>query len=110
MRNEILEFLKTKETIIPRFKEWLKDTSVPLDERWDTFIESDLGDTDECESEPPCLDGNNKTLYDDFYCDRGQTMTAKSYVDICEDKSFGDIVEIKEHFLSNFMKSFDNDW
>jgi hypothetical protein len=110
MRNEILEFLKTKDSIIPRFKEWLQDTIIPLDERWETFIESGLGSTDDWESEPPCLDGNNKTLYDDFGCDKYETMTAKRYVDTCIEESFGNITEIKEYFLSNFMKSFVNNW
>jgi len=90
------------------------DKSIPLEDRWNLFIESELGEHDGYYQEPPGINWNKKTLYDDFNCDKYNTL----HVDIMleralEGKMFEtleDEIAFKEYFLENFIKSFQNDW
>ena len=38
MKEKIEEFLKQKEILKNELKEWVKDKSIPLKERWHLFI------------------------------------------------------------------------
>lgn len=95
----------------------LKDTSVPLDERWEAFIKisekvklpiQSYGDG--------FVDylGDNMTLYDDFYIERHQTV---KYVDMAEqfdeletEISAENIAEWKEKVLQSGYGAFIHDW
>jgi|SRR6188508_1971822 len=43
MKSKIVKFLVEKDKLTEELKEWVKDKSISLDERWEVFIESDLG-------------------------------------------------------------------
>ena len=40
MKDKIKKFYEDKESLTNELKEWVKDTSVPFSERWDTFMNS----------------------------------------------------------------------
>lgn len=44
MKNKIEEYLKLQETLREELRSWVLDEDVPLEERWEVFISSDLGD------------------------------------------------------------------
>ena len=44
MKNKIEEYLKLQGTLREELKTWVLDESIPLEERWEVFISSDLGD------------------------------------------------------------------
>lgn len=116
MKHEIQSFLETKQNLINRFKAWVTDKSVPLEERWELFIKSDLGDISTYYENPPGIDWNKHTLYDDFYYDKYATCKAKDILERVqeEEEKFSwdenKEVEFKEFFLNKFLKGFINDW
>ena len=44
MKHAILTIKELQEHISKNFRVWCKDKSIPLKERWDLFIQSELGD------------------------------------------------------------------
>ncbi len=107
--QERLALLKrATEGIKIEVKEYCQDTSKPLDERWDLFINSELGD--------------EKWYYEDFNCKIGREA-----VEDCEDKyslhnvetvleyneyedDDPEVIIYKEAVLANFIKSWQYDW
>ncbi len=109
MKEKIEEALKSLENLKKEFKKWCKDKSIPLDERWNLFIKSKLGD--------------HSSSYEDFDCKLG-----RDYTDDLEDKYLNhdvedvleytdlsnyeekEIIEYKENVLKSFIKSYTFDW
>ena len=116
MKDKIENILKDIEALKLQFKEWCKDKTVPLDERWEVFIKSDLGDIDDFYRNPPGINWNKKTLFDDFYTDKRSTLSANDMLNIIidEPEKFDwdeeKEIEFKESFLQDFCKGFINDW
>ena len=107
MREEIENLLIEKDRLKTKLKTWVIDKSVPLDERWEVFFKSGLG--------------NHKSYYQDFkyfstnnYCDdRGkyavidlENVEERYLEDLTEEQ----LIEFKEDVLSKFIKSFTFDW
>jgi len=116
MQKKIDEFNKLKASLIEEMKLWCVDKSIPLEERWKVFIESDLAPIDRWYHHPDGVDWDKVELYNDFYCDRYQTMEASSFVELCQDKINDkedfecDLDKVKEYFLSEFISGFIHDW
>ena len=107
--QERLALLKrATEGIKIEVKEYCQDTSKPLEDRWDLFINSELGD--------------EERFYEDFGCSIGRDA-----VEQCEDKyslqRVEDVLEsneyeddnpevsiYKEAVLAKFIKSWQYDW
>lgn len=108
MKEKIEEFLKQKQQLTPELKEWVKDKSIPLEERWEVFFKSELGE--------------NSTYYEEFehffnevYCNRlnkYQTLKLKDVeeYDWFPELSHEELIEFKEDVLSRFINSFKWDW
>lgn len=106
--------------------EALKDTSIPLDERWKAFtklVEAHILVNEESYGDGELrLLGDNFTMYDDFNTDRGQSMTYPEMYDIfigwgTEDDWSGnealapEVIEAwQEHVLERGFSSFTHDW
>ncbi len=105
MKEQVEELEKLKLKITANLKEWVKDKSISLDERWDVFIKSDLGD--------------HKTYYEDFvnfesddYCDNFEKYQTLNLSNAINYKNFSDeeYNEFREDVLNKFIKSFKWDW
>jgi hypothetical protein len=116
MRDKIKNILKDVEDLKLEFKKWCKDKTIPLNERWDVFIESKLGTIDSFYRNPPGINWNKKTLYDDFYTEKRETLAANDMLDMINqefdtfDWDEQKEIEFKESFLQDFCKGFINDW
>jgi len=116
MKEYIERYLELKETLTTALKEYVKDKSIPVDERWEAFIKADVAPIDGTYHDPDGIDWNKYTLYDDFYCDRYATIKANSILELCKDMASDeegfeyDPVAIKEYFMDNFISGFINDW
>jgi hypothetical protein len=116
-RKEILEVIqrfkerrdKTKNLV----KEFCQDKSIPLEERWEVFITSGLGDHDSWYHDADGIDWDRYTLHDNFYCDRHEVMKVDRMLTLAKQ---GNMFEengeeaFKEYFLDKFVYSFENDW
>ncbi len=107
MKAKIVKFLVEKDKLTQELKEWVKDKSISLDERWEVFIESDLG-THKCSYE------DFAHFNSDMYCDdtrRGATIYLSDVEDTYfENNTLEEINEFKEDVLNSFIKSFEFDW
>lgn len=109
----IKALLKTKDELLPIFKEWCKDKTVPLDERWELFISSNLGEHRDYYVHPDCgIELDSGDLYDKLEYRKFQYIAAIDFVAAISDRKDegGDVNLTKEYFLENFIKSFVNDW
>lgn len=113
LQQRINLFKVVKEDLISDLKKIVIDKSIPLEERWNLFIESDLGNHDDYYHEPFGIDWNNKSLYNDFHTDRYAHLEVKDMLNRSLDNDLfetnGDIL-FKEYFLTKFIKSFENNW
>lgn len=121
MNKELKEFLKVKKEFEAKARKWLKNKKVPLEERWDFFIESELGDHESSIVEFKNLD--NDVITGDNY-NRYETIEISDLIDIVEDAKRNDpedeyydetmaktnLDKLKEEILSRFIKSFQFDW
>lgn len=122
MKEQIEDFLKLKEKLTTQLKEWVKDESVSLEERWSVFIKSGLGKDDTYYISPDCIDWNRVTLYNNFYLDKYAVCSAERFVEKALDNQeyykgdnnpYEDNLKeklIRFFMIEKFMKSFENDW
>lgn len=108
----------------PAFEEYIKDTSIALDERWDFWVAAPV----ELKNKEPWvehLDFNGKEIgwFDSpVYAERRmdvyleevieafEGMERDSYFGINEDNKAAAIEELKETILAANLHSFNNDW
>jgi hypothetical protein len=113
--------------LVPTFLEKLKDTTIPLDLRWTLYVDA-VGQNiivrDEMYGDGygSILIGPNCSLYDQFYLERGQSMTFPEMIErVNESREYEDddifdtvtdesIIAWKEKVLSMGYASFTNDW
>ena len=116
MKEKIKDFLETKKEIVNILKKFVVNKEISLDDRWNLFIESDLGEIDSFYMEPPGIDWNKKSLYDDFHADKYSTVLATDMLETINDEAeefnWNDNKqkEFKEFFLKEFTKGFIHDW
>ena len=115
IKEALSQYLKNKERFINFLKQFVVNKNYSLEDRWEVFIESDLGDISGCVESPPGIDWNRITLYDDFYKDRYATVLAVDMLYRINDDESGkfkdfDEVAFKEFFLQEFKKGFIHDW
>ena len=86
----------------------LADESIPLDDRWDLFIET----PSYLLKHVNCFSGSvlNIDLYDDYGIEKYQTITVVHLVECLEDHDDGKVREVKEYFLERGAGSFTYDW
>lgn len=106
MRKEIENFLVERKILKEQLRIWVKDKTIPLEERWEVFFLSELGDA--------------RNYYKDFkhfqsreYCEyKHETIDMQYVLDWLEEKPLTpeEIIEFKEDVLEQFIKSFEYDW
>lgn len=103
------------------FAAYIKDSTIPLSERWSFFVASPnyvkeqdtYIHTFKWESTHGGLE-----WYDNFYCDRYANVTMEQIIDTMYDRvdeannnwNFINIAELQEEILSKNLGSFVNDW
>lgn len=113
MKEEIELFLQNKDELTEKLKIWVKDKSIPLDERWDLFIKSDLGEHSRYVERFNCKLGDH---FVENLENKYETNNVSEILDFAnydpEDDSYSeeDIIEFKENVLDKFIKSFEFDW
>jgi len=123
MKDKIQQYLEQKEILKSELKQWVKDESIPLQERWDLFIASELGDDYSWYLKPTGIDWNRVSLFDDFYLEKYSVCTVQDFIDTYqenvddredeEDNPYENCsVEILQRYfmIDKFVKSFKNDW
>jgi hypothetical protein len=111
MKQKIEEFLKQKATLTEMLKKWVVDKTVPLSERWEVFVMSDLGERAPFMEEFDDLDMDDLARIRDF--------NKFEVVDLTDINSFlkgkhgfnsKRIARIQEQILEKFIQSFEFDW
>jgi len=110
---------------LPPILEQLKDTSIPLDERWEVYtvlVDQNLFVKDDGYGDGElraAFDPDRVSLYDDFHLDRGQSMTFPEMWEAMNDEDFegGDVYDAegakdkwREAVLASGYSSFTYDW
>lgn len=122
MRSKIEDFLELKEKLITELKEYVIDKNISLQERWEVFIMSELGE------DYPFIIRFDSPYFNEFLDNsyRHQTvelelmvenlvdrLITKENVDDIEDlskESLQKIYDLQELILKNFLHSFKVDW
>ena len=110
MKKEIEELEKLKLKITTNLKEWVKDRSISLDERWNLFFKSNLGDHKNWIEDFKNLDSDDLVKSRDY--NRHETVYLEDLKEygvesIESDENYN---EFREDVLSKFIKSFEWDW
>lgn len=117
MIHEINKLLNDKAKVTKELREYVKDKNIPLDQRWDLFIYSELGTHHKYIIHPDGLDEDK--YFDTIDFDRGTIIIVEDFLenikildveDPEEDKILEDEVVFKEWCLDKFIKSFTFDW
>jgi len=106
LKGELVIFNKQKEDLTQKVKSFCQNKEYPLDDRWNLFIESDLG-----EHQSWYLDLNSVDLYN-YYSnrERHQKIESKYLIFWLDEHAYTNVNEIKEEILQLFIKSFEYDW
>jgi hypothetical protein len=115
MREKIENFLKEKSELRNELKQFVQDKSKPLNERWEIFVQSELG---EKKSYFETFDHKIGEKYVDLLEDKYSTHTVKNILDTIDDLNEEenwnftdeDINSFKEKVLEKFIWSFKFDW
>lgn len=120
MKDKIEEFLKTKEQLTEELKIWVKDKSIPLEERWEVFIKSELGEQSDFYEDFVHIESDEYNPDGHFHIDRHELITVQEILERAQEANYYSkeimldteekIIEFKEEVLSKFIYSFENDW
>ena len=103
------DFYASQASFRARFKEWCQDTTVPLEDRWNAFCDSKLGD-EERDVYPleEWVSANSTTEICAEY-DRRTVVDSEDLIGTCmvpKDKED----EYKEYVLEKYVRSVKVDW
>ena len=105
LQKRIELFNKAKESIKSDLKKFVVDKSYPLNERWDLFIESDLGDDDKYMPYTNFFDITHKYQSNFKKYELAFVEGISKNLDTEEKEN-----SFKEEILQMFIKSFIFDW
>lgn len=123
IKDELIAYKQDSNPLKDRFLAFIKDKSVPLNERWETYLEAPREFLEHhfwvvhFDSEK-LLESGEISWYDDFGADRGVTVSGADIIDRMEDSiEFEDdvytpeiVAAFKEEILQKGLGSFDYDW
>lgn len=109
MKQEIDNWLKAEKEFKNKFKGWLKNKDISLEERWKLFIESGLGEHKKYYEAFDCKLGQE---YSDNLEDRYSNERVEYILDYAAENDYPEeeIIQFKENVLSSFIKSYTFDW
>ena len=121
MQDKIFALNKSIAELKKEFETYIKDKSIPLEERWDLFVEApdSLSEVTDWIQHFKIENFNERDMYEDL--SKSQNVFAVDFVERAIDGftyenilSSAQIEEIsnalKEHFLSKNLKCFQYDW
>jgi len=109
MKEKIEKFLEEKKLLTEKLKLWVVDKSIPLGERWDLFIKSELGIEEpyiidfDCEMDKQYIEELEYKYSTHNTGDIVKWLDEGQYTEI-------QIIEFQEEVLEKFIKSFKFDW
>ena len=111
----IRQFNKQKQELTEELRIYVKDKVIPLEDRWEAFKLSKLGNTDSWVMTFESLNvlySGEVSWYDDFYIDKYQTVNMVDLVENLYESNFTEkqIDAVKGEVLNTFTLSFVNDW
>lgn len=113
MISKVLNFITTKETLKSELMIYCKDKSIPLDDRWECFIKSDLGDiaswTSDCKVVETILE-NDECSFEKHSTNYYASIIERDYYTEAYDLDENWKNKIKEYALTTFEKGFIHDW
>lgn len=110
MRDKIKEFNSSKELLKQELKKYVTNREISLDERWNLFFESDLGDHSTSIEDFLNLDSDDIASVRDF--NRHEIVDLESIIE-WEIESIKDedcYDKFREDVLRKFIKSYEWDW
>jgi hypothetical protein len=91
MLSVVNEFNEFKARLTREVEAYCQDNTIPLDQRWEVFVESKLGSTDGSATGSEALDkiyGGECSLYDDLGKDRYSTVNMIDEINNLEESSW----------------------
>ncbi len=123
MKTAILQMLDDVNDLREDLKIWVVNKDIPLDERWELFIKSELGESEGWNLNLNSLPRDYVSYDGSISCERYQTMRMEEVIDVLEyqvgnldsryvhkDAKYVCIEDVKEEILEKFIKSFTFDW
>lgn len=123
MKEKINQYLNLQKELKSELREWVKDESIPLIERYDLFLLSGLGEDARFYLHPPCIDWNRVNLEDNFYLEKYSQCSIGRFIETAlENKEEWEDGEpspydecgkeklIRYFMIDKFVKSFTHDW
>lgn len=116
MKEKLKQFKKIQSEFEQELKAYCKDKSIPLDERWELFVESGMGEIGrwitKCKPMRKIID------HDKFYFEKYSTNRYANLLERLEDPEEYEYVglkdgwqnELKEYALDNFEAGWVHDW
>lgn len=110
MLEKIEQLNKLKQNLTSELRKWVKDKSIPLNERWVVFFKSDLGE--HVSSIEDFVNLNSDDVYDTYQPERYITIYLSDIRDygIKSLESDEDYDAFREDVLNKFIKSYRWDW
>ena len=112
-KKAVAAFKEIRSALSDSVKAIVQNREIPLDDRWDLFIDSDFGEESGCIVDLESIDLEN--YYGDSWINRYQTLDfgiiIEHLTDDAEDaEDLKAIQNAKEEILQKFIKSFIYDW
>ena len=117
LKSEIAEFRNSEEQLKQKVVSFVQDKSISLEERWELFVDSDLGGLAPWISTYGPFDANDNV--NEFYFSKHQVVDMVDLVGMLIEnrdadcgvlRTLDEINEIKEAMLQKFEKGFIFDW
>lgn len=108
--SKLKNFELSKNILTIEIKNYVQDTTQPLDERWNIFITSNLGEDESWYLDLQSYDLEN--FYSDWNISRHRCVDVSDIIDYLTDLEVNSeiINNVKEEILKLFIKSFTYDW
>lgn len=106
MKTKLDEYLTHKALFKSELKAFCHDKSIPLDERWDAFIKSELGEISPYSSN--CKIIGRMIVSDEIDIEKYSTHEYNDIIKELSDQAR--MISIQEYALEKFEKGFTYDW
>lgn len=121
MKERIESYLQEGLTIKPDWEAYVKDTTLPLDERWEVFCLAPIAwkFSDPCGPDLPTLCEVVDSPYDVLYMERSESKSIEDTIEMLEEEDYEteepkatpeQIIAIKEEALQALYGEWTYDW
>ena len=106
MKEKVEQFIASRDALKKELIKFCKDKSIPLQERWELFLKSDLGDVSEWSSD--CKVIRDIVHEDCFAYEKYSTHMYENIINDLDDDQHK--IAVQEYALKKFEKGFTHDW